>query len=263
MEQGDWLENKDTTSAMLERFDGMIDKASSIVDLMPPIKTIIKVYGADFFTCFTMGHDEQVKPRNLYGDYGHKWPEHYYARNFFYKDAALLKALAFSNDRRPVIWSDVDWQPHQVAVLREAQDFFDLREGVVFPFQNQNGSISIFTVAGKEFVASRRNVAILRDAMEYAHIKALQLLGNAETLPVPVLPPKTFAVFEQYMKNLSAKSISEMELVTPDGERFRLGQDGVKYHIKKIYEILECPNKSVAELRALQYGLSDLSYTSG
>lgn len=263
MEAGEWFDDKDTTTSMLEQFDLMVDAAESILDLRGPIKALIKVYGGDFYSCFTMGQDEQLKPRNLYGDYDHKWPSHYYARSFFYKDAALLKALAFSNNRRPVVWSKVDWKPSQVRVLREAKAFFDLNEGVVFPFINQNGSISIFTVAGKEFVASRRNIAVLRDAMECAHIKALQLLDDAEALPVPVLPPKTFAVYQQFMNNLSAQSISELELMTTDGERFRLSLDGVKYHIKQIYKILDCPNKSVAEMRALQFALTDLDYTTG
>lgn len=258
LDAGDWFESQDTTSALMLRFRAKIEQAKHILDLRGPIQSFVSLFGGDFHTCFTMGHEETLKPRNLYGEFDHKWPEHYYSHNYFYRDAALLKSLAYSNNERPVVWSEVEWKPHQVRVLREAQDKFELREGVVFPFKNQNSSISIFTVAGKKLIASPLNVAVLRDAMETAHIKALELLDNAETLPVPQMSPKTYAVFKLYVQGLSVSDIADQNLKTEDGEIFDLGTHGVKYHIKQIHRLLNTHTPDIARYKGLRYALAEL-----
>ena len=232
-----------------EAFYRDISAAGDLFMLQGCIEAFIKCFAGDFFTCFTMGLHGENRPRHIYGHFGHPWPLHYKNNNYLFDDAALLKAFEYDNNDLPVRWTDIDWMPEQKKVLLEAQQKFDLSDGVVFPITNQNRSLSIFTVAGKEFSPTEEDIACLGAGLRRAHLKALKLLGNPENIEVPVLTPRQnqalFLIANGYSRTSMAKELE-------------ISENGVKKLVAEVRRRLNASTVGLVTFEAMRHKLTSL-----
>lgn len=172
-------------SELYERVEG----ARNILELQLAFLDYIRPFGSDYFTAFTIGIDGEDDARFPYGRFDHPWPLHYVNRGFKAHDACLKIAISLKNEQLPVIWSEACAQmsESELLVMTEAVAF-GLHDGVVFTYQNQNGSLSLMTVAGgPEFTLDADTVALLSAAGKRVHLRAMALQGQDETISVPGL----------------------------------------------------------------------------
>lgn len=210
-------------------------------------------YGADFFTCFTIGERTEdgmcMKPIYPYGDMHHPWPLHYASNNHFYKDTALLSALDQKTGDLPVRWSEVPRKHPYSVVYSEATDAFGLREGVVFPITNANGSVSIFTIAGETFDPSDEDLAVLNIGARALHLVAMSFMKDPIHIAPPELTPRQIEVLRLMAKGLS-NSVIASELGTKT--------DNVKLHVSNICKSLGAVNRGHAVFKGLRNSLMTL-----
>jgi DNA-binding CsgD family transcriptional regulator len=238
---------------MLNTVFNDIEAASDIIDLRSVFQAYGALKGAEFFTCFTVGENAagkfSFKPRHLYGCFDHPWPLNYANKNFYFKDAALTRALAISNNGQPVQWSKIEWRGEAAHVFNEARMRFGFVDGVVFPIQNQNGSVSIFTVAGQCFAPSQEDISLLQTVAHRTHIKALQLFSNAEQFTAPQLTE-----CQRDVLRLKALGFSNRAIANELG----INTETVKTHAASIHKILGSRTIRQAIFLSFRYSLETL-----
>ena len=225
-----------------------IASAENMGDLQAAFLDFIKGYGSDYFTAFTIGIDGEDDARFPYGRFDHPWPLHYVNRGFKAYDACLKIAVSLKNERLPVIWREACGRMNEseLLVMTEAVAF-GLHDGVVFTFQNQNGSLSIMTVAGgPDLDLDAETVAILGAAGRRVHLRAMQLQGQDEGISVPGLSKAE----QQILFHLKHKR-SNWEIAQLEGK----AENTVKKHRANLLKKLNAPSTAHAVFFAYRAGL--------
>ncbi len=243
---------------LLESLQRDLDKTTDALELHGIFSSFLAVFNAVYFTSFTFGRmvegKRHLKPMNPYGCFDHPWPLHYTRRNFLYKDAALLKAVAHSNWELPVLWSEVDWPDDSKVILAEAAHM-GLDEGAVFPITNADGSITIFSVAGARFKPSQQDLAVMAAGAKRMHIRVMEVEGNLALLGAGDLPTDHVRVLQLMAQGMSNASIAEV-ISNEDGNP--ITPDGIKKRVAKIYETTGAVNRDDAVFLGLRHSLITL-----
>lgn len=232
----------------LDHLYTQIDATADMEALRSVFVSYIEQFGSDYFTAFTIGIDGKDDARYPYGTFEHPWTLHYVNRGFKQRDACLVFALEFSNEKLPIVWSRARdrMNPDELVVMDEAAKF-GLPEGVVFPIENQNGSVTIFSIAGPEgFWKDEDTIAVLEAAAKRMHLRAMLLMGQDETRPVPGLSDAEMTVLEHMRHNRSNETIAQLECKSVNT---------VKRQRASLIKKLQAPSSAHARFYAFRLGL--------
>lgn len=124
-------------------------------------------------------------PRFLMNGWPTEW-SNYYARSKFYQDDPIAARCRQTVD--PFEWAeatyDPELNPRAERIMRAARDF-KLNQGFVVPILRNMGMLSAVVMAGERPEFEARAKRALHLIGIYAHLRASELVGAAETLRDP------------------------------------------------------------------------------
>jgi len=158
---------------VMEFIDGL-DRLSSLDQLIPAFETLIAKYGYGYFRCAEIVRvNEPIDPKNAFGKLNKDWSIHYRGQEYVFHDSTVQMAL---KTKYPFTWSALQGNKRINSIAKrmfdEAKYDFDHSDGIVVPIHMSNGSVSVFSVIGKEPNTQPNVVRAIGLAAVYLHSKA-------------------------------------------------------------------------------------------
>lgn len=226
------------------------NQCSTIEELTQTFEHSIAQLGFDKFVYSLMrGATSQFgnKHHGIARSYPESWMRHYAVRNYIDFDPTYRWAM---QHRGAFTWKNIQKAlPLTVGekrVMLEA-DEAGLKSGVSLSIFGPQGEIMGFGLA-----SSIANLAIHKNDLSALHALANQFhltymgLSEAQQNPQIVLSDRQRHILEWMAKGKDRAQIAEIMAIS---------EETVKTYVKEIYKKLDCDDKTVAVLRAIQFGL--------
>lgn len=237
----------------IEEFIEGSNKTTSIEELFGLYQKAMSEVGFDRLIFSLMTDHTHIRKRAGHGivlNYPAEWMTHYTANDYAVFDPVRCQMHAADN---VFIWDDLleraPLTKKQAGCLREGEDA-GLRDGIGIPLRGPHGAI-----AGIGAASSTGHVDLDKNILSYVNLishqfytafLSLEKTGQSEEI---YLTEK-----EREILQWSAKGKTRWEV----GEIMGISENTVIYHLKNIFQKLECNNITMAVLKALYSGIIQL-----
>lgn len=237
----------------IEEFIEGSNKAASIEELFGLYQKAMGGVGFDRLIFSLMTDHAHIRKRAGHGivlNYPSEWMTHYNANDYTVFDPVRCQMHAADN---VFVWDDLlEKSPltkKQVGCLREGEDA-GLKNGIGIPLRGPHGAI-----AGIGAASSAGGVDLDKNSLSYINLISHQFytaflsLEKTEQSKEIHLTEK-----EREILQWSAKGKTRWEI----GEIMGISENTVMYHLKNVFQKLECNNITMAVLKALYAGIIQL-----
>jgi DNA-binding CsgD family transcriptional regulator len=233
-----------------ERFIHETNGCVSKDQLVETFEQALRRFGIDKFVyCLARGSFATKKRphHGLVRSYPEDWMKHYAQNNYIDLDPTYRYGL---HTKGLFTWKDLDkiipCSKKEKAVMREAEDA-GLKNGITISIHGPYGEVIGFGFAGndKKNELSKDELSLLYAAANQFHLAYTSLTEQAEAISIK-LTDRQREILQWAAAGKSRSVISEIMAIS---------EDTVDDHFRQIFKKLDCHDRIVAVLKAINLGL--------